>query len=121
MSRTSLSYAAESQRTIEYGNLRQLIECPGGNTFTKSLAFAIQRSQKPLCITAFKFSVLSLKSFTAVIAKTVETECSIFACIKEGLISILSIRVDNCMYNLFEISSTIRVDPMRLRCILFAP
>lgn len=48
------------------GQLKQVIDCPGGIKFTKDLKFSIQRAQKPLSITALKFSTLSLKSFTTV-------------------------------------------------------
>lgn len=35
-------------------------------SFLKNIMFVIQRSQKPICVTAMQFSILSLKSFAAV-------------------------------------------------------
>lgn len=39
--------------------------------FRKNLIFAIQRAQNPLKITALKFSIVSLRSFTTVIANCI--------------------------------------------------
>lgn len=50
----------------KHRNRKIILSCPGDISFIKDIAFAVQRSQKPICITAFKFSILSLKSFTAV-------------------------------------------------------
>lgn len=43
-------------------------ESSSGITFMKFLIFSIARSQKPLQITALKFSVLSLQSFTKILS-----------------------------------------------------
>lgn len=47
--------------------MRKIIDCPAETKFLKDLTFVIKRSQKPLIITAAKFSILSLSSFTKVI------------------------------------------------------
>lgn len=48
--------------------IKNIIECPIEPKLLKELTFVIKRAQKPLIITAAKFAVFSLTSFTKVCA-----------------------------------------------------
>nr|QGW45441.1 odorant receptor 68 [Bradysia odoriphaga] len=58
----------QSLNNNKHRHRKTTLNCPSGTSFIRDIAFSVQRSQKPLCITAYKFSILSLKSFTAILS-----------------------------------------------------
>lgn len=59
-----INHQSIERKTLE--KLKMITDCPADIRFVKDLTFVIKRAQKPLIITAAKFSVLSLTSFTKV-------------------------------------------------------